>query len=74
MKTNLIGFRKWNGGRSNNLFGLWRLDGRALTDREARIFVDRAIEAGYIFDEDVPEDKIREWIGWTKKESEAIHG
>lgn len=69
MKTNLIGFRKLYGRR--NMFGLWRLDGRWLTDAEARIFVDRAIEAGYKFDEDVPEDKIREWIGWTKKESEA---
>lgn len=48
------------------------LDGRCLTDAEARIFVDRAIAAGYTFDEDVPEDKIREWIGWTKKESEAV--
>ena len=64
--TNLIGFRKLYGQRRNNWFGLWWLDGRALTDREARIFVDRAIATGYTFDEDVPEDKIREWIGWTK--------
>lgn len=71
MKTNLIGFRKLYGRRKNNWFGLWRLDGRELTDREARIFVDRAIAAGYTYDEDVPEDLIREWIGLPKKESEV---
>ena len=71
MKTNFIGFRKLYGQRRNNWSGLWSLDGRELTDAEARIFVDRAIAAGYTYDEDVPEDKIREWIGWTNRKGDA---
>lgn len=51
--------------------GLWSIDGHKLTNEEARIFVDRAIESGYTIDEDVPEDKIREWIGLHKNESEV---
>lgn len=69
MKTNLIGFRKTYARR--NWFGVWCFDGHELTNEEAHIFVDRAIAAGYTYDEDVPDDLIREWIGLPKKESEV---
>lgn len=70
MKTHLVGFRK-NYARKN-WKGLWSIDGHELTDAEARLFVDRAIEAGYVFDTDVPDNLIREWIGLLPKmESEA---
>ena len=69
MKTNLVGFRKHYARK--NWSGIWSIDGHELTDAEARIFVDRAIAAGYTVDEDVPDDLIREWIGLPKKESEV---
>ncbi len=69
MKTHLIRFRE-NFARKN-LGGLWTIDGHELTDAEARIFVDRAIAAGYTYDVDVSDDLIREWIGLPKKESEV---
>ena len=70
MKTELIGFRKLFARR--NWFGLWSIDGHELTNYEAHIFVNRAIAAGYTFDEDVPDDLVREWIGLPKKESEVM--
>ena len=65
MRTNLIGFRRNYAHR--NWGGLWSIDNHELTDEEAHTFVERAIAAGYTVDEDVPEDKIREWIGLAKK-------
>lgn len=65
MRTNLIGFRKNYAHR--NWGGLWSIDGHDLTNEEAHIFVDRAIESGYTIDEDVPENLILEWIGRAKK-------
>ena len=65
MRTNLIGFRRnW---ANRNWGGLWSIDGHKLTNEEAHIFVDRAIEAGYTVDEDVPDDLVREWICLNKK-------
>ena len=65
MRTNLIGFRRnW---AHRNWGGLWSIDGHELTNEEAHTFVDRAIEAGYTVDEDVPDDLVREWIGLTEK-------
>ena len=65
MRTNRIGFRSnW---AHRNWGGLWSIDGHELTNEEAHTFVDRAIEAGYTVDEDVPDDLVRDWIGLTKK-------
>ena len=47
---------------------IWSLDGLYLNDAQARIFVSRAIEAGYATDADVPEALVREWLGLPKKE------
>jgi len=66
MRTNLKGFVK-NFGNKRDWGGLWSIDGRELNDRQARIFVNKAIEAGYECDVDVPEDLIREWLGISKK-------
>ena len=62
MITDIIWLRKVYANR--NWCGLWTIDGHKLTNEEAHIFVDRAIAAGDAYDADVPEDKIREWIGW----------
>lgn len=67
MRTNLKGFLV-NYRRRKNWGGIWKLDGEYLTDRQARIFVQKAIAAGYECDEDVPEDLVREWLGLSKKE------
>lgn len=69
MRTNLISFRRNYAHRKWD--GLWSIDGHELTNEEARVFVDRAIAAGYTYDEDVPDDLVREWIGQHKNESEV---
>lgn len=62
MRTNLIGLKKHS--PRGNWAGFWTLDGHEFTSKEAHKFVDMAIDAGYTFDEDVPEDMIRKWFGW----------
>jgi len=47
--------------------GIWSLDGLHLNDAQARIFVKKAMEAGYITDDEVPEELVREWLGLPKK-------
>lgn len=44
--------------------GLWEIDGRKLNDFEAHKFVDMALRNGYVYDIDVPDEKVREWLGW----------
>ena len=47
---------------------IWSLDGLYLNDAQARIFVSKAIAAGYETDAEVPEYFVREWLGLQKKE------
>lgn len=49
---------------------IWCLDGLYLNDTQARIFVRKAIEAGYKTDAEVPDDLVREWLGLTKREGD----
>lgn len=70
MKTYLIGFRKLYARR--NWGGIWSIDGHELTNAEAHIFVDRAIEAGYEYDSDVPDSLVREWIGLLPKNESGV--
>lgn len=46
--------------------GFWEIDGRKLNNAEAHKFVDMALQNGYVYDADVPEAKVREWLGWDK--------
>ena len=50
---------------------IWSLDGLYLNDAQARIFVSKAIAAGYETDAEVPEYLVREWLGLQKKEGGA---
>ena len=64
VRTNLIGLKEHS--PRGNWAGFWSLDGHELTNAEAHKFVDMAIDAGFTFDEDVPEDMIRKWFGWDR--------
>ena len=64
MRTDLEGFVNQH---LKNWGRLWKLDGSYLNDEQARIFVSKAMEAGYETDADVPEDLVREWLGLTSK-------
>ena len=48
------------------------LNGLPLGDELAHEFVDRAIAEGYKYDVDVPDEKVREWLGLNKEG--ANHG
>ena len=67
MITGLKGFVE-NFKHEKSWGDIWRLDGRYLNDAQARIFVSKAIEAGYETDAEVPEHLVREWLGLPKKE------
>lgn len=67
IKTNLKGFVR-NFKHRSNWGRLWKLDGSFLNDAQARIFVSKAIEAGYETDTEVPEDLVRKWLGLTREE------
>lgn len=61
MKTNLQEFRKhpfWN----KNLNALYTVNGKKLTDKQVRVMIDWAIEKGYKYDTDIPEDEVRELL------------
>lgn len=61
MRTDLKGFQQTF--RHRNAGGLLKLGNHWLSDEETRIFVQNALDAGYRYDTDVPEDLIRKWIG-----------
>ena len=65
LKTYLPVFkRNWS---CRNWSGVFSLNGLPLSDELAHEFVDRAIAEGYEYDVDVPDEKVREWIGLNKK-------
>lgn len=65
LKTYLPGFkRNW---AKKNWSDIFSMDGLYLSDAQARLFVDRAIAEGYEYDVDVPDDKVREWLGLNKE-------
>ena len=65
LKTYLPMFkRNW---AYKNWSGVFSLNGLPLSDELAHAFVDRAIAEGYEYDVDVPDEKVREWIGLNKK-------
>ena len=61
--------RNWANKNWDDVFSL---NGLPLSDELAHEFVDRAIAEGYKYDADVPDEKVREWLGWAKKESEVV--
>ena len=67
MITDLKGFAE-NYRHEPNWGDIWTLDGLYLNDRQARIFVEKAIEAGYETDAEVPDSLVREWLGLPRKE------
>lgn len=70
MITYLKGFVE-NFKHKNNWGDIWTLDGLYLNDHQARIFVGKAIAAGYETDAEVPDNLVREWLGLPKKEGGA---
>jgi len=66
MRTNLKEFAEIFRNRKN-WGGIWTLDGKELNNKQSRIFVMRAISEGYEYDEDVPEELVREWLGLKPK-------
>lgn len=66
MITCLKGFVE-NFKHEENWGDIWSLDGLYLNDAQARIFVSKAMEAGYETDAEVPECLVREWLGLSKK-------
>lgn len=61
MKTLLIVL--WESYRRRDWSGLYSIDGVPLTNSEAHTFVKKALDAGYKYDADVPDELVREWIG-----------
>ena len=70
MITCLKGFAE-NFKRQKNWGDIWSLDGLYLNDAQARIFVRKAIAAGYETDAEVPEELVRVWLGLPKKRGGA---
>ena len=66
LRTCLKGFVQ-NFRRKKDWGDIWSLDGLYLNDAQARIFVNRAIAEGYEYDVDVPDEKVREWLGLPKR-------
>ena len=65
LKTYLPGFkRNWSGRSWSEVFSM---GGLFLSDEQAHVFVDRAIAEGYEYDVDVPDEKVREWLGLDGK-------
>lgn len=62
LRTNLRGLRKnfWR----KNLSGWFAIDGRELTDAEARKMIEYALEHGIEYDYDLDADEIVKLLGW----------
>lgn len=56
IKTNLLGLKKW--AWRKNLTGFFSVNGKALTDAQARTMVEWAISKGCVYDADIPEDEV----------------
>lgn len=52
--------------RKKSWGGIWSIDGIYLSDKQARLFVMKAIAAGYETDSEVPDSLVREWLGISK--------
>ena len=52
---------------NKNCGDVFSLNGLPLSDELAHAVVNRAIAEGYEYDVDVPDEKVREWIGLNKK-------
>lgn len=65
LRTNMIGF-KMNCFKKKNLRGFFQIDGRDLTDKEVRSFVNYCIDKGYKTDADCPECEIIKAITYRK--------
>ena len=52
---------------NKNWGDVFSLNGLPLSDELAHEFVDRAIAEGYKYDVDVPDEKVREWLGLNKE-------
>lgn len=64
MRINLKSFA--SDFRKKSWGGLWSIDGIYLSDKQARLFVMKAIAAGYEFDNEVPDRLVHEWLGISK--------
>ena len=60
LRTNLKGLKLW--AWRKNLSGFFSVDGKELTDKQVRIVVEWAIEKGYEYDADIPEDEVIELL------------
>lgn len=60
LKTSLKGLKRW--AWKKNLKGFFSINGKELTDSQVRTMVEWAIDKGYEYDIDIPEDEVAELL------------
>lgn len=66
----MFGFKKWmDANKRKKLTGFFSFAGRYLSDREVRLVVNYAVEKGYVYDADIPEEEIFRLLGCSLKKN-----
>lgn len=60
IKTSLKGLKKW--AWRNDLSGFFSVNGKELSDSQVRKMVNWAIDKGYEYDADIPNDEVVELL------------
>lgn len=60
IKTSLRGLKRW--AWRKNLSGFFSVNGKELSDEQARTMVEWAIKKGYEYDADIPEEEVIELL------------
>lgn len=60
IKTSLKGLKKW--AWRKNLSGFFSVNGKELSDSQVRKMVNWAIDKGYEYDSDIPNDEVVELL------------
>ena len=60
IKTSLRGLKRW--AWRKNLTGFFSVNGKELSDEQARTVVEWAIKKGYEYDADIPEEEVIELL------------
>lgn len=60
LRTSLKGLKKW--AWRKNLNGFFTVNGIELSDKQVRVMVEWAIQKGYEYDADIPEDEVVELL------------
>jgi hypothetical protein len=64
VRTNLKGLKKW--AWRKNLKGFFSVKGKELSDAQVRTMVEWAIDKGYEYDADIPENEVIELLNFKK--------